>query len=487
MNRIVYSIIIFLFLFGNTFAQSPLSSAVKQLADSEMLKYGDVSIAIIDVESGKTVASHRPNTGLTPASSLKVVTTATALALLGENYRFETTIEYDGAIDATGILNGNLYIKGHGDPVLGSDLYEDTPDLDALMQAFVGAIQKAGINKINGRIVGDGSYYETAVSGRSWLWEDLGNYYGSGAWGLNIHENLYYLYFQQSPKLGATPKIVRTTPAIPNLLLMNEIKSAGKGTGDNAYIFGSPFSYTRFIRGTIPIGSKEFKIKGSIPDPPFFAAHCLMKNLESNGVVTNKLATSQLELEREGNTKKTRKLIYTHQSPTLKDIVIVANQKSVNLYCESLLRAIGKKKSNEGSVKAGLDAIYDFWKARGVNVEGFFMEDGSGLSVRNSVSAHHLASIMRKIAKDKNLYDTFNMSLAVGGQSGTLKRMFKGTVGEGNVRAKSGGMTRVRSYTGYARSKSGKLLAFCMIANNFTGESSTMRKKMEKLMIAMCQ
>ena len=486
MNRIVFTLTIILFLAINMGAQSKLESQIKSLATDPTMRYGQLSICVIDIESGKTIASYHPKTSLIPASSLKVMTTATAIGILGADFKFKTNIEYDGSIDDEGTLNGNVFIKGFGDPSLGSDHYVVAADLETVTGLFNAAIQRKGIRRINGFIVGDASFYTTAVNGRSWLWEDLGNYYASGAWGLNIHENRYYLDFQQKTKLGAKPDIKEITPSIPNLLLINELVSAPKGSGDNAYIFGSPLSYTRFVRGTIPIGKGTFTIKGSIPDPAFFAAYYLMKSLEKAEVPTEKLATTQFEMERKGMRALPRKLIYTHWSPSLNYLVKETNLKSNNLYCESMLRMIGEKAKKEASAAMGLIAMNDFWKARGVNLEGCFIEDGSGLSVRNAVSSYHLASIMRKIAKDDKLFKSIYASLPKAGKTGSLKYMLKGTKAVGQLRAKSGGMKRVRSYTGYAKTQSGKMLAFSIIANNFTGKSSHIRDLMGKIMLAMC-
>ncbi len=486
MNRFVFLFFSFLLIGEFLSAQSSLQKAVNTFAAAKQMQHGSISVSVIDIESGKLLASVNPYRSLTPASSLKVVTTATALAVLGKDYRFKTSLEYDGEIDENGVLKGNLYIKGFGDPTLGSDHYGDPPDLEALMKIFVDAIRQQGIKRIEGRIIGDASAFDTAVNGRGWLWEDLGNYYASGAWGLNIHDNRYYLDFQQTAKLGGQPEIIKTDPPIPNLFLINEVKAAGAKSGDNAYIYGAPYSYTRFVRGTIPVGKSTFTIKGSIPDPPFFAAHCLTQALAKEGIMTSLPATSQFELDRnKQSVAEKRASFYTHNSPDLTAIVKETNHKSINLYCESMLKTIGLERKGEGSTVAGMEVLTDFWSAKGLDTEGFFMEDGSGLSPRNGVSSYQLAKIMQLIAKDKALYASFEKSLPLAGRTGSMKWLLKGTVAEGVLRAKSGGMQRVRSYTGYARSKSGRLLAFSMIANNFTGESGGVRKKMERLMLAI--
>jgi len=355
------------------------------------------------------------------------------------------------------------------------------------MQLFCTEIQKAGIKKIEGLIVGDATYFGTAASGRTWAYEDLGNYYGAGAYGLNILENMYYVKLQQKTKLGSRPPVSSTEPSIPNLLLINELTSAEKGSGDNAYIFGAPNNYTAYIRGTIPVGSGTFTIKGAIPDPPFFAAHALMYALEENGLSTFRQATTQLQLDLEQEQKAKRTTIHTHKSPTLKSIVKETNLKSVNLFCEAMLRILGKKKKGKGTPEAGIEVLLEFWKKKGLKTEGFFIEDGSGLSPYNAVSTQHLATVMRLIYKDEFLREAFYDSLPIAGKSGALRYRLKGTKAQHNLRAKSGGLKRVRSFTGLVKSASGKQLAFSVIVNNYKGGSGKVLKRMETFMASLAE
>ena len=146
---------------------------------------------------------------------------------------------------------------------------------------------------------------------------------------------------------------------------------------------------------------------------------------------------------------------------------------------------MGKRQKGEASTEKGVEAVKDFWKDRGMDMDGFFMEDGSGLSPRNGVTSYQMTQIMRKAAKDKGIFDHLYNSLAIGGRTGTGSYMFKKSRAAGNVRLKSGSMRRCRAYTGYARTKSGKLLAYTIIANNFTGKSRFIRLKMEKVMTAL--
>lgn len=489
MNRSLILLFTLLFFQSVLNAQDNFEKALADLKNIPAMKHAGLTVAVVDVATNKVIKADNEDLVLIPASSLKVVTTACALQVLGPEFQFKTELQYDGSIDANGVLNGNLYIKGYGDPTLGSHHFGNVKDLDQVMTEFVKAIKQEGIKKVNGKIVGDASYFGSAVNGRSWLWEDLGNYYASGAWGLNIHENLHFLELQQVSGLGSQPKYNKIEPYVPNLHFVNELKSAEKGSGDQAYIFGAPFSYTRFIRGTIPIGSGPFTIKGSIPDPPFFAAYTLMDYLEKNGVATSKDASSLLELNRVNgklSKGKTYQTFYTFKSPPLSEIVKITNEKSVNLYCEAMLRTMGVKIKKEGTAEAGLEVIKDFLAKNGIDNDAFFIADASGLSMRNAVSAKQMALFMTAISKDKNINRIFEASLPKAGETGTLKGMFKNSIAIGKLKAKSGGMTRVRSYTGYATTKSGKQVAFSVIANNFTGKSSVIRRKMEALMIGVC-
>jgi len=486
MLRLVFFLILPIF-FNPLFSQSSIQKKIDAFATHPDLVHGQLSVALIDVASNQLVAGHRADKTMIPASSLKVLITGIALKKLGKNYRFKTELAYDGTITADGTLKGNLIIRGYGDPTLGSHHFKKAETYDIVLKKWTEAIRKAGIKKIEGYIIGDASYFSTQVDGRTWLWEDLGNYYGAGAWGLNFHENLYLLDLQQSSKLGATPPIVTVRPGVPNLHLINELTQAEKGSGDNAYIFGSSYGYTRFIRGTIPVGTGNFTIKGSVPDPPFFAAFHLMKSLEKTGIATRQQAASLYQLEREGVSVGTKTVINTYYSPTLREIVKETNLKSVNLYCEALLRLLAKIEKGDAEPAIGAELIVDYLNNSGLPTAGIFLEDASGLSPRNAVSARHLTAYLAWLKNQNDIFPAFKASLPVGGKSGALKYLFRGTIAENKVFAKSGGMSRVRSYSGYAQNKAGEWLAFSIIANNFTGKSATMRKEMEKLMLAFCQ
>ena len=463
-----------------------MQTRINQLLKDPAFKHASLGISIIDVKTGKTIAGYDAQRSLIPASILKVVTTSSAAAILGNGYKFKTELQYSGNIDKQGNLKGNLYIKGFGDPTFGSPLMEEAKSMDDVLNTFVYSIINKNILCVEGHIIGDASWFGSEVNAPDWPWIDLGNYYASGVWGLNIHENLYYLHFLQNPQLKASPRIMNIEPQVDNLVFYNEVKSARKGSGDNAYIYGAPYSYERYVRGTIPVGTGEFTIKGSLPDPPLLAAQTLKSLLDDANIPTSKGATTDRLLQIPMDPE--RKTIFTFYSPDLKTIIKRTNIKSVNLYCETLLKTIGKKSTGEGSdATKGLRAIEEFWEGRGLSFEGINQVDGSGLSRTNLVTAKFMASLLRKTALDPKIKKTIYESLPIAGRSGGLKYYLRGTAAEGQLRAKTGTLENVRSFAGYATQKNGNQLAFCIIVNNHNCSGSQLRKKLAPLMQAMCQ
>ena len=460
-----------------------VTKAISNFVADADLANASISISVIDANNGSWVASHNPNLSLIPASSMKLVTTGAALGMLSPNYTFKTDVQYDGVFDAnSGVLNGNLFLKGYGDPTLGSDDVDGTPNLYNLMNMLGAVVDKLNICTISGRIIGDGRFFNGLDAiGSDWQWEDIGNYYGAGAYGLNIHENYYHLKFQQNPTYGLTPKILGTDPYVPEITFTNKVLSAGSNTGDNTLIFTAPLSDEGVVRGTIPSGSGIFKVKGSIPDPPAAAAayfHNILKNQYSTVIRKSPMSIDDFSNPPSGE----RKTIYTHYSPPLYRIVEEANLESNNLFVESMLRAVAKIQNEEGTPEKGCEIITNYWKGKGIDMNGFFMKDGSGLSARSGVTSRQLASMLYFLNNDANASFFYN-SLPRAGETGTLKNMFKDTKAVGRLRAKSGSMTRVRSYTGYVERPNGKRWAFSIIVNNYNCTNGEIKKKLENLML----
>lgn len=470
--------LLFPFLAGAQSLQDKVDNFVRDYA----LRHANMSICVIDIEAHRIVAEHRAEYVVPPASTLKALTTATALSILGPNFRFPTELQYDGTI-ARGRLNGNVYLKGYGDPTLGAGEIDGNPDLDGIMDTFAAAIANKGITTITGSIIGDGSFYDSQGAVDSWSWADLGNYYGVSARGLNINDNQYTLYFARTARVGATPRIARIDPEIPWLEFVNEVKQAGPRTGDQAYIYGGPYTYLRYVRGTIPAGSSTFDIKGSIPDPPLLAARELRLALEREGITVARGETTV----QSGMNSAQRRTITRHRSPVLADIIERTNMRSVNMYCEAMVKEIGRRKTGKGRTESGIEAMLAYWADRGVSVEGITLADGSGLSRANAVSARFLAEALRKVALDKIVFPVFRASLPRAGYSGNLKGKFRNTEAYGKLYAKSGTLGKVRAYTGYFTGANDRDYSFAILVSDYTSSGGAMRRRMDGLLQAFCE
>jgi D-alanyl-D-alanine carboxypeptidase/D-alanyl-D-alanine-endopeptidase (penicillin-binding protein 4) len=240
------------------------------------------------------------------------------------------------------------------------------------------------------------------------------------------------------------------------------------------------------ISGTIPKNREEFNVKGIIYDPAFQIANDLEYYLVQNGIKITKNATTIRRIKLRGDSISwNRKEIYTHISPSIARITYFTNHKSINLFAEDLLNQVGLKNSKQGGNYSGKIAVKAFWNKK-IEATGMHVSDGSGMSRMNAISAFHLTEILQHMKKSKN-YKSFYSSLPLAGKTGTMKRIGRKTYAEGRLRAKSGTMTRVKSYAGYVKSKSGKNLAFAIIVNNYNCYTSTMTKKLEKIMVSISE
>lgn len=484
LNLFIVSFIIVCYSCFSQTKKSMIQQEVESLKKDNALSNGTFGIYAINLKNDSIIADYNSSLSLIPASTLKTVTTAAALSILGSDYKFETLIQYDGTIDTVNhILKGNIYIKGGGDPTLDSEYFRDEKDSLSLTDKWALIIKKSGINKIDGAIVGDASIFEDNMIPSQWIWGDMGNYFGAGACGLTYYDNKYALLFNSG--VSGKTTINKIVPTIPGLNIVNYVTAAG--SSDNAFIYGAPYSFNRFVEGTIPPNQTNYEVFGSIPDPALFCAQVLAESLKKYGItISEKATTAKILKEANEYVDTNKKTIHKHYSPSLDKIVYWTNLKSNNLYAEHLLKIIAYKKTGYGSGSRGTDIITSFWQSKNINTNGFYMNDGCGLSRANCITTKTEAQILKEMTKDKS-FDIFYNSLPVAGKSGSLASMCNGTFAENNLRAKSGYITRVRSYCGYVKNKKGELICFSVIANNYNCSPTEIKNKLEKLLIALTE
>ncbi len=446
---------------------STINAAVADFLAAPETAHAQVGVRVVEVRSGRVLAAHRSGEAFIPASTQKLVTTAAALDVLGGDFRYETQLVevQEGENDPA------LYIVGTGDPTLGSPYFDRTLDLKQLLATWTAAATGTTYD----RVVGDGSYWGTDGVPASWSWSDLGNYYGAGAYGLNIHENLYFLDLQQRPGEGQQPRIVRTRPSPAGFEIVNELSTGRAGTGDRAYLFAAPFSNRAILRGTIPPGRKTFTIKGTLPDPALAAAELLHNALKYRGTQLTRPpaggALTDVPAAR-------RTVLYRHNSPPLSDIIGRTNLNSLNLYAEALVRTL----PTVADERMPGERLLSWLTAKGLTTAGCQLEDGSGLSPRNFITPRLLTDLLVLQAGNR----TWRETIPVAGRTGSLRYQLRGTEAEGRLRAKSGSINAVRCYAGYAERVDGRELAFAIMVNNYTAEGNDLRDRLYELMTALC-
>lgn len=486
-----YSYFIFLLLVAfplqAQYNTTRLKAEIKKLQNDPVMKHGVWAVCVLTADSAKQLAGHQQELSLTPASTLKVLTTGAALGILGPDFRYRTTLEYTGSWDSiAGTINGDLYIRGSGDPSFGSKtmgdaLHDSFPDP---LVVWAKQLQVLGVRTITGKIIADASCFDENPVPPGWQWSDMGNYYGAGAYGLNDRDNRYRIYFD-SGNPGDTVKIDRIDPVIPGMRLDNRVIASG--SKDDAFIYGAPYAYYQLASGFIPPNRNDYDVDGAVPDPPLQAARRLQNELLKNGItVKNEPVSVRQKNDKNYQAKKQTRLLAEHASPQLRKIVHYVNLKSDNLYAECLLKTIAVQKGRPGQVDDGTEEVKKFWENKGLNTAGFYYNDGSGLSRSNAVSVQHLASALQLISKEKWFDDFFN-SLPVAGVSGSLAGIGNGTAAEKNMHAKSGYITRARGYAGFVKDKKGRLLCFAILANNYTCTPTEMKKRLEKVMVAIAE
>lgn len=450
-----------------SFSQSvgvKLADAVKKLEADTQLKHAIFSLYVVDTKTGKVVFDKNSQAGLAPASCLKVVTSTASYDLLGKDYRYKTGLGFDGNIEGN-TLNGNLFIAASCDPTLGSWRWDNTK-MDTVLQNIVAALKAKGIKTITGDLIVDDSKWSTQATPRGWTWDDIGNYYGAGARGVNWHENQYDLILKPGKNTGDTVEIAGTEPELDGSLLINELKTGKPGSGDNSVIYLPENGTIGFVRGTVAGGNKTFTVSGAMPNATMLFTKAVEKSLLKNEIELNGKSRPSVYyfINKEIMPGATKKLA-TLFSPPLDSINYWFLQKSVNLFGEAFVKTIAYEKTGFGSTDTGVNIIKDFWSKNGIEKSALNIIDGSGLSPANRVTTNALVTVMQ-YAKKQSWYSSFYNALPE----------------QNGIKMKSGYIGGVRSYTGYIKSRSGIEYTFAFIINNYDGSPGTVREKMWKLL-----
>ena len=437
---------------------------------SILTPHSTISYEVVDLKSGEVVAAQNPELCATPASVTKIITTATALELLGGDFQFSTYIETNGTIE-NGILNGDLIIRGGADPTLGSIHLGDRAFLDY----FVKVIKHKGINQIKGDVIIDPTCLDRCAASVKWIWEDMGFHYGAAAFGLSAYDNTSIITMN-SGEFGTKPIVTSVWPETPNLAIYNEVKTL-RIPNDSVWAFCPPYGLALYLQGGMPTNRNNYVVRTSIPNPPLLVAKSLHKKLNDWGVTVDGSYSVQTEYFPEERT-----LIYEYKSRKLREIIRLTNFKSNNLYAEHIFRRLGNLiMSHEATSSASIQVVKDYWAKQGIDVSALFLYDGCGLAAQNAYSAHFLNQILAHMRKSLN-WDDFYQSLPRAGREGTVGSFLYRTKLQDKARLKSGSLSGVQCYSGYIM-HGDKEYAVTVMVNNFTCKRKDVKNQIEEWLL----
>jgi len=445
-----------LLLSGYSFAQNiskRLQTAYSRFENDSQLTNAISSLYVINSKTGEVVFDKNSKIGLPTASTLKVITAATAYELLGREFTYQTKFGYVGKIKGKS-LSGYFYIHPSGDPTLGSWRWRTTSDTSILTK-FSNAIRSLNIKTYGGLVIDNKGWYSETIP-EGWIWQDIGNYYGAGATRFNWRENQYDVILKSGNNIGDTVTIVDTKPKFFSTQLHSFVTSAAKGSGDNAYVFYPLTKSIGFVRGTIPVNENSFAISASIPDPTRE-----FNLLFANTAAVKFVLTEQTLQDAFNDTTD----LFTHYSPSLDSMIYWFLKKSINLYGEALVKTISFHKTGFGETDKGVTIVKNFWKEKGIAPTELNMVDGSGLSPLNRITTHAQVMVLKYATTQPWFNGYFNAFPEYNG-----------------MKMKSGTINGVKGFCGYQKSKDGNEYIFSFLVNNYNGPSSAVVQKMYKVL-----
>lgn len=438
-------------------AGSRLAAAYERFEQDSQLAGASASLYVVNAQTGQVVFARNETTGLAPASTQKIITAATAYELLGRDFRYQTVIGFDPG--------GNLYVTGAGDPTLGSSRWKQTGDT-AVLGRIVRALKRNGISRIRGDLWIDDLRFDINPVPDGWIWQDMGNYYGAGAWSLNWRENQYDLVLKPGEAVGELTSIIKTVPAIPGFTLYNRIRTGKKGSGDNGYIYAAPYSTAGFATGTIPEGVPSFTISGSLPHPPRqFGAELFDALSAAKLPVGGRLRIYSDSLLARAGTRRATQLLDSLASPPLDSMIYWFLRRSINLYGEALLRTLAYRNDRSGTGAAGAGLVRRYWKEKGIPETDLHLVDGSGLSPLNRVTTRAQVAVLQ-YARQREWFGGYYLSFPE----------YNG------MKMKSGTISGAKGFCGYHTARDGSSYVFSLLVNNYNGSASSLVQKMYRVL-----
>lgn len=483
-TRIALIILVSLVLRVSVSAQTPpktvpeLQTRISEVLAKPELAPATIGVKITSLDTGKVIFEENSTKLLRPASNMKLYTVAAALDKLTPDYRFVTSVYAATRPDSSGVIRGDLTILGRGDPTFAARF--NNGDYFKAIDNLAARIASAGVKRVKGDLVGDETFFIGPKYGSGWEWEDLTWYYGAEISPLTVNDNALDLFIKPGPALGQ-PALITTGPPDPLLTIVNKVTTSAKGEQRQLNIHRGLGENTVTIVGSIPLEDRGYTGSIGISHPALLFVYLLRTSLAQKGVlITGKSRTTGIV-----NQPSMPALVTAPSTPVPVEITTIESQPfsviaaqtlkpSQNLYTELILRTLGKVTPppptmpplRQTSEERGIEAVRSFLKTIGIPADSLVLNDGSGLSRGDMITADATVQLLTFMNKHRYA-DVFRAALPIAGVDGTLRNRMKGTSAENNVRAKTGSLSSASSLGGYVTTAAGEKLAFAVIVNNY--------------------
>jgi D-alanyl-D-alanine carboxypeptidase/D-alanyl-D-alanine-endopeptidase (penicillin-binding protein 4) len=472
-------------------AASLPESIEKLLAASAAARAAFWGIQIVDLGSGRTLYELNPDRFFVPASNTKLFTTALALTRLGPEATFQTRVVADGPPDAEGRIRGALRLVGGGDPNLSARaipyrMGPVTGDPLAAIEELAEQVAAHGVNRVDGGIVGDDTWYLWQPFAEGWAIDDPQYDYGAPVSALTVNDNAVELAVRPGARQG-DPAALAWNPPLEYYRVDNRIRTVAAGGERSIHFHRDPGSLQVRLWGGIPLRDRGEDLVLAIEDPAQYAAEALRQALEGRGVAIEGGATAWHAFPNEtpdlaqaaapapvAGVELARRV----SAPLIEDLRIT-DKVSQNLHAELALRAVGRARRNLGSLEAGMAEMQTFLAEAGIDADAYNLADGSGLARLNLVTPATLVKLLRYMYASPARGNWISL-LPVGGQDGTLSARFPESAAAGRVHAKTGSLAHVSALSGYVERPDG-WVGFSILVNNYNGRAAEVRGVMDRI------
>jgi D-alanyl-D-alanine carboxypeptidase/D-alanyl-D-alanine-endopeptidase (penicillin-binding protein 4) len=434
-------------------------AAISRLLDPVLRgRGGTIGVAVYAVDRRAALYLHHADVPLVPASNMKLYTTAAALGRLGADFQYTTSLYVDGPIRSDGALEGDVILVGRGDPTLSGRFYGDS--VTYVFDRLAAELRMQGVRRIQGRLIGDASYFDDARVAPGWESTNLLWWYGARVSALSFNENIVTIEVRPGGWVGAPPS-VSFNPHADRLVLVNGAVTGGRRGGRSIGIRRRPDLGGYEVRGRIPITSGPLRYVVAVEDPAIFALSVFRERLERVGIEVT--GAEEIVHAWEPRPGRSPRLVASHTSPRLIEIVRVINKHSHNFIAEQVFKTLGAVFEGEGSFDEGSEVVRDFLDELDVSAWGVRIQDGSGLSRYDNVTARQTAELLVAMASHAQFEEYYD-SLLIAGDDGDPRRL-NAPAARGNVHSKTGTLRGASALSGYVTTGDGELLAFSVISN----------------------